>query len=195
MDSKLLSKTNMGGVATIILVILLCQARFFNFLVGTTLGRAVLVFLVLGISCVHHILGVIAVLAIVVIYNQSNVDYMEGFTKGPADDKSKNDKKMGTAVIKVAPKAATDKNVAADKKPDADKKVAADKKAMDAKKSMDDSKKPVAREGFNLLDSERVMQKGKRASDFMGVADTRKQSDDAVEPNDPSCFADQAAQF
>ena len=179
MDSKLLSKTNMGGVSTIILVILLCQARFFNFLVGTTLGRAVLVFLVLGITCVHYILGVIAVLAIVVIYNQSNLDYMEGFTKGPANDKlaadklkadnSMDDKKMGKAVIKVAPK--------------------------DAKKPMDDSKKPVAREGFNLIDRERVMQKGKRASDLIGVADTRKQSDDAVEPNDPSCFADQAAQF
>jgi hypothetical protein len=38
------------------------------------------------------------------------------------------------------------------------------------------------------------MQKGKRASDLIGVADTRQQSD-AVEPNDPSCFADQAAQF
>ena len=176
MDSKLLSKTNMGGLATIIFVILLCQARFFNFLVGTTLGRAVLVFLVLGITCVHHILGVIAVLAIVVIYNQSNVDYMEGFTDGAV-----NNNKMGAAVIKVAPKD--------------DKNIDADKKAMDAKKPMDDSKKPVAREGFNLLDSERVMQKGKRASDFMGVADTRRQSDDAVEPNDPSCFADQAAQF
>ena len=175
MDSKLLSKTNMGGVATIILVILLCQARFFNFLVGTTLGRAVLVFLVLGITCVHHILGVIAVLAIVVIYNQSNLDYMEGFTKGPANGKSMDDKKMGTAVINVAPKDA--------------------KKPVDAKKPMDDSKKPVAREGFNLIDRERVMQKGKRASDLMGVTDTRKQSDDAVEPNDPSGFADQAAQF
>jgi hypothetical protein len=104
---------------------------------------------------------------------------MEGFTKGPANDKlaadklkadnSMDDKKMGKAVIKVAPK--------------------------DAKKPMDDSKKPVAREGFNLIDRERVMQKGKRASDLIGVADTRKQSDDAVEPNDPSCFADQAAQF
>jgi hypothetical protein len=176
----------MGGVATIILVILLCQARFFNFLVGTTLGRAVLVFLVLGISCVHHILGVIAVLAIVVIYNQSNVDYMEGFTEGGVKDN-----KMGTAVIKVV----DDKNVAADKKGAADKKAVTDKKTVDDKKAVADSKKPVAREGFNLLDSERVMQKGKRASDFMGVADTRRQSDDAVEPNDPSCFADQAAQF
>ena len=180
MDSKLLSKTNMGGVATIIFVILLCQARFFNFLVGTTLGRALLVFLVLGITCAHHILGVIAVLAIVVIYNQSNVDYMEGFTKGPAndklkDDKSIDDKKMGTAVVKVAPKDA--------------------KKPVDAKKPMDDSKKPVAREGFNLIDRERVMQKGKRASDLMGVSDTRMHSDDAVEPNDPSGFADQAAHF
>lgn len=175
MDSKLLSKTNMGGVATIILVILLCQARFFNFMVGTTLGRAVLVFLVLGITCVHHILGVIAVLAIVVIYNQSNVDYMEGFTKGLMNDKSKDDKKMGTAVIKVAPKD--------------------EKKSSGDKKPMDDSKKNIAREGFNLIDRERVMQKGKRASDLMGSTDTRKQSDDAVEPNDPSGFADQAAQF
>jgi hypothetical protein len=163
---------------------LLCQARFFDFLVGTTLGRAILVFLVLGITCAHHILGVIAVLAIVVIYNQSNVDYMEGFTKEPA-----NDKKMGTAVIKVAPNAPPDARPKAATDGEPDSKPKADKKPAD------DSKKPVAREGFNLLDSERVMQKGKRASDFMGVADTRRQSDDAVEPNDPSCFADQAAQF
>jgi hypothetical protein len=194
MDSKLLSKTNMGGVATIILVILMCQARFFNFLVGTTLGRAVLVFLVLGITCAHHILGVIAVLAIIVIYNQSNVDYMEGFTKGTVDDKSMTDdklpKKMGTAVVKPATMPVDDS-----KKPSDDsKKSADDSKPKDDSKSKDDSK-PVAREGFNLIDRERVMQKGKRASDLIGVADTRKQSDDAVEPNDPSCFADQAAQF
>lgn len=181
MDSKLLSKTNMGGVATIILVILLCQARFFNFMVGTTLGRAVLVFLVLGITCAHHILGVISVLAIIVIYNQSNVDYMEGFTKGSADGMLKDDdklpKKMGTAVVKPATKPADDK-----------------KPVTAGDKSTDDAKKPVAREGFNLIDRERFMQRGKRASDLIGVADTRQQSD-AVEPNDPSCFADQAAQF
>jgi hypothetical protein len=185
MDSKLLSKTNMGGLATIILVILLCQARFFNFMVGTTLGRAVLVFLVLGITCAHHILGVIAVLAIIVIYNQSNVDYMEGFATVSAGDKPVDDmaqKKMGTAVVKPADT----------------KKPADDKSTDDSKKSKDDDKKPaekpVAREGFNIIDRERVMQKGKRSSDLIGVADTRQQSD-AVEPNDPSCFADQAAQF
>ena len=161
MDSKLLSKTNMGGLATIILVILLCQARFFNFMVGTTLGRAVLVFLVLGITCAHHILGVISVLAIIVIYNQSNVDYMEGFTKGS---------------------------------PDATMHATMPATMPDAKKPTVDAKKPVAREGFNLIDRERFMQKGKRSSDLIGVADTRQQSD-AVEPNDPSCFADQAAQF
>jgi len=168
----------MGGVATIILVILLCQARFFNFMVGTTLGRAVLVFLVLGITCAHHILGVISVLAIIVIYNQSNVDYMEGFTKGSADGMLKDDdklpKKMGTAVVKPA---------------DAKKPA-----TMPVAKPTVDAKKPVAREGFNLIDRERFMQRGKRSSDLIGVADTRQQSD-AVEPNDPSCFADQAAQF
>lgn len=190
MDSKLLSKTNMGGVATIILVILLCQARFFNFMVGTTLGRAVLVFLILGITCVHHILGVIAVLAIIVIYNQSNVDYMEGFTKGSAGD-DKLPKKMGVASVMPATATADAKPVTM---PAADDKSTDDKKPAPDDKAKDDAKKPAAREGFNLIDRERVMQKGKRASDLIGVADTRQQSD-AVEPNDPSCFADQAAQF
>jgi hypothetical protein len=146
----------------------------------------VLVFLVLGITCAHHILGVIAVLAIIVIYNQSNVDYMEGFTKGSADGMLKDDdklpKKMGTAVVKPA-----DAKKPAATMPAADGAKDDDKKPVDAKKA-------VAREGFNLIDRERVMQKGKRASDLIGVADTRHQSD-AVEPNDPSCFADQAEQF
>ena len=189
MDSKLLSKTNMGGVATIILVILLCQARFFNFMVGTTLGRAVLVFLVLGITCVHHILGVIAVLAIIVIYNQSNVDYMEGFTKGSAGDKS-----MGVASVMPSADAKPVTMPAADDKSTDAKKPAAKPATMPAADAKKPAEKAVAREGFNLIDRERVMQKGKRASDLIGVADTRQQSD-AVEPNDPSCFADQAAQF
>ena len=192
MDSKLLSKTNMGGLATIILVILLCQARFFNFMVGTTLGRAVLVFLVLGITCVHHILGVIAVLAIIVIYNQSNVDYMEGFaTVSPGAKKPSDDKSMGVASAMPATMPATMPAAKSGTMPVAAKPV--DAKPVDAKPTVAD-KKPVAREGFNLIDRERVMQKGKRASDLIGVADTRQQSD-AVEPNDPSCFADQAAQF
>lgn len=135
-------------------------------------------FLVLGITCAHHILGVISVLAIIVIYNQSNVDYMEGFSKGSAGDKS-----MG--VVSVMP--ATMPLAKPATMPAADKAKDDDKKPVDAKKA-------VAREGFNLIDRERVMQKGKRASDLIGVADIRQQSD-AVEPNDPSCFADQAAQF
>ena len=206
MDSKLLSKTNMGGLATIILVILLCQARFFNFMVGTTLGRAVLVFLVLGITCAHHILGVIAVLAIIVIYNQSNVDYMEGFaTVSPGAKKPSDDKSMGVASAMPAAMPATTTPAAmpaampatmpATTMPAAKSgTMPVAKPTVDAKKPTVADKKPVAREGFNLLDRERFMQRGKRSSDLIGVADTRHQSD-AVEPNDPSCFADQAAQF
>jgi hypothetical protein len=52
-----------------------------------------------------------------------------------------------------------------------------------------------AREGFNMRDRERIMQKGKRSSDIMGIANIRRQSDDAVEPNDPSGFTDNAAPF
>jgi len=80
MDFKLISKNNIGGVATLFLVILLTQSRFFDFLIDTTLGRAILILFILGISYTNKILGVVAVLFIIISFNNSNIAYMEGFT-------------------------------------------------------------------------------------------------------------------
>ena len=80
MDFKLISKNNIGGVATLFLVILLTQSRFFDFLIDTTLGRAILILFILGISYTNKILGVVAVLFIIILFNNSNIAYMEGFT-------------------------------------------------------------------------------------------------------------------
>ena len=73
MDFKLVSKNNMGVVATLILVILLSQSRFFNFLIDTALGRAVLILFILGISYTNQILGVVAVLFIIIIFQKQTL--------------------------------------------------------------------------------------------------------------------------
>jgi hypothetical protein len=83
MDFKLVSKNNVGGVATLLLVILLSQSRFFDFLMDTALGRAVLILFILGISYTNKILGVVAVLFIIIAFNNSDIGYLEGFTSSP----------------------------------------------------------------------------------------------------------------
>ena len=101
MDFKLVSKNNMGVVATLILVILLSQSRFFNFLIDTALGRAFLILFILVISYVNKMLGVVAVLFIVIMFNNSNIGYMEGFT-GTTTVSSSNEKKLTTTSSNVA---------------------------------------------------------------------------------------------
>ena len=83
MDIKLFSKNNVGAVATLFLVILLSQSRFFNFLIDTALGRVILILFILGISYTNKILGVVAVLFIIIFFNNSDIGYLEGFTSSP----------------------------------------------------------------------------------------------------------------
>ena len=80
MDFKLVSKNNMGAVATLILVIMLSQSRMFDFLIDTTLGRALLILFILGISYINKFFGVVAILFIIIMFNHSNLGLMEGFT-------------------------------------------------------------------------------------------------------------------
>jgi len=84
MDFKFNSKTTLGAISTLTLVIILSQSRFFNFLIDTALGRAALICLIMGISYTHKILGVVAVLFVIIMFNQSYLGLSEGFTSQPA---------------------------------------------------------------------------------------------------------------
>jgi hypothetical protein len=145
MDFKLGSKNNMGVIATIILIILLSQSRFFNFFIDSALGRVFLIAFILAITCMSKILGVIIVLFIIIMFNHSTIGYMEGFT---AQQK------------------------------DASKDVTPVKK----KKNNDKGK-----EGFNTVDREGTILKGKRSNEIPVYSKSRNQSDD-VEPTDKSVF-------
>ena len=136
------SKNNMGAIATIILIILLSQSRFFNFLIDTALGRVFLLAFILAITCMNKILGVIIVLFIMIMFNQSTIGYMEGFT--------------------------------ADQKDVSKADVITDKK---------ETNKDKGREGFNTVDREGTILRGKKSNEIPVYAKSRSQSDD-VEPAD-----------
>jgi hypothetical protein len=91
MNFKLISKNNVGAVATLFLVILLSHSRFFDFLVDTTLGRAILILFILGISCMNKIFGIVAVLFIIISFNNSDIGYLEGFNNNSPNTKEKKD--------------------------------------------------------------------------------------------------------
>jgi hypothetical protein len=77
---QFISKNNIGGALALFLVILLSQARIFNILLDTVLGRMLLIAFLLVISYLNKILGVVSVLIIIIMFNNSDIGFMEGFT-------------------------------------------------------------------------------------------------------------------
>jgi hypothetical protein len=166
MDFKLISKNNMGVVATLILVILLSQARFFNFLIDTALGRAFLILFILVISYVNKILGVVAVLFIIIMFNQSSIGYMEGFTGATSNQEQLNKTKMQNASTTAATSSATTTTSTA----------------------------TSGREGFNTTDRELTMLRGKRSNEVPVLSNARSQ-DENVDPTDNSVFKNTVSPF
>lgn len=146
----MLSKNNIGIISTLILVILLSQSRVFDFLIDTALGRFILILFILGISHMHKILGVVAVLFIIIMINQSEMRLFEGMAGN-----------ISNASEQIQPQ--PDKGSLSTKKP--------------------------AREGFNMIDREGTMLKGKRSNEISVSSNSRTQTDD-VEPSDKSVFTD-----
>jgi hypothetical protein len=74
-------KNNMGIAAIIILIITLSQLKFFIFLTETSLGRIMLLTLIVLISYTNKILGLLGVLFIIIAFNQYNTKIysIEGF--------------------------------------------------------------------------------------------------------------------
>ena len=80
MNFNVVSKNNMGYASALLLVVLLSQSKVFNFLIETTLGRTILISFILFIAYTNKILGVVVVLFIVIIFNNSDIGYLESFT-------------------------------------------------------------------------------------------------------------------
>lgn len=85
-----ISKNNMGGLMTIILVVLLSQPKYFNFLINDVLGRILLLAAIIFTGYTNKITGLIAVLCVIIAFNyngQNIVHAYEGFETKEKDNK------------------------------------------------------------------------------------------------------------
>jgi hypothetical protein len=163
----------MGVVATLILIILLSQSRFFNFLIDTALGRAFLILFILVISYVNKILGVVAVLFIIIMFNQSSIGYMEGFTSDSSNQDQKNKLKLNNDTTTATTSSAATTNPSS---------------------TTSSTTTLSGREGFNTTDRELTMLRGKRSNEVPILSNARSQSEN-VEPTDMSVYANTYSSF
>ena len=157
MDFNLVSKNNLGAATALLLVVILSQGRFFNFLLDTALGRAILILFILFISYTNKILGVVSVLFIIIMFNSSNIGYMEGATTmsdSSMSDSSTSDSSTSDSSMKKDTPIAT--VLASATTPSTTPSAPVAKKPATMKKT-DTKTTPVegGSEGFDLLGTER----------------------------------------
>jgi len=182
MDFKLVSKNNIGVVSTLILVILLSQSRFFNFLIDTALGRTILILFILGISYTNKILGVVAVLFIIIMFNQSDISYIEGFTLNTNSNDTTNstNNQQQTDKLQLKKQEATVKQQNLNQ--NSQQTTTTPSSVISASRE-----NFAGREGFNIIDREGTMLRGKRSNEVPVFSSARTQTDD-IEPTDKSVF-------
>lgn len=187
------SKNNMGIIITLILVILISQSRFFDFYFDTYLGRAFLLAFVIFVAYTNKILGLLAVLAIIIAFNQNEMNvvqsynYFEGFENGNT---------TATPATTTAHTANNDKKKEEHKRLEEHRKKLEEhrKKLEEQKKKNDKKQTQEAREGFCMSDREINMLRGKQSNAVPVFNDSRNQLDD-VSPTDKSIFSSSFASF
>lgn len=192
MDFKLISKNNVGSVVLLLLVIAVSQAKAFNFLIDTALGRFFLIIFILCLSYCHKILGVVGVLFVVIMFN-SNM-YYEGFGNKPSSsstddssnstddssldassnsvDASSNSTTLNTDQIKEIIKQQLSANASNSSTTDTTTNTSTDTTTNTSK-----SKNSKAVEGFDILGIENNIKRGKQSNSipvnsFMRDADS-----------------------
>lgn len=181
MGLNLLSKNNIGIVATLILVMLLSQSRFFDFLTETPLGRIILLALTILITYTNKIFGLLAVLFIICAFkvNDVNLYSYEGFTF-----QNMSDEKVSTKEKDLAKAIDTLKTDYGSKKIDFfTPNIVSSQIATITSSSLLTN----AREGFCMSDKELNILRGKQSNSVQVFSKSREQNDE-IDPTDKSVF-------
>lgn len=98
------NKSILAGMIVLLVVVFLTQSKTFNRLIDTTMGRVVMLSMVLLASYLHQLLGVIVLFFIILMINKT--DILEGFSGGeltPSDYSSDatSNKKEGKQIENV----------------------------------------------------------------------------------------------
>lgn len=173
---QLINKRNVTIFTMLVLVILLSQSRFFDFLTETPIGRLVLLATIIFIAHTNKILGLLTVLAVIIAFSQHTnmvraYNFYEGF------DGSMNMNIQDLSGNLAADLAAAKQSIQAD--------VATTTSSSTASTTGTETFK--GREGFCMSDRETNLLRGKQ-SNTIKVSQARTQNDD-VSPSDMSVFS------
>lgn len=164
MDLKLINKNNVGTVVLFLLVIALSQAKAFNFLIDTALGRFFLIICIVGLSYFHKILGVVGVLFVIIMFN-SNM-YYEGFGNNSKSNSSSSSTDASAnstdASANSTTQIDTEQIKAMIKQQIAD--ASNNNTSSDSSSSNSSSKNSKASEGFDVLGMENSIKRGKQSN-------------------------------
>lgn len=194
MDFKLVSKNNMGIAVTLILVILLCQSRFFDLLTETALGRMFILVLIIFISYTNKFLGLLAVLAIIIAFNQYNMNEVQSYNYYEGFDVSGNLFDISGNQISSATKIAKETIVSKELKPSNESNSAQIATTSSSPTSEATSESLGGREGFCMTDRESNIIRGKQSNSIPVFNNVRNQ-DDNISPTDKSVFSTPYASF
>ena len=182
------TKNTVGIFITLILVILLCVSKFFNFLTETPLGRFILLAFVVLISYTHKMLGLLAVLFIIIAFNNYDLNTVYAYPLGIYEnfDVSGNttDASGNTIASKIAQNIQANSNSVS--------QTATTTSSAAASSTSENFR--GGREGFGITDRELNMLRGKPSNSIPVFNDSREQSDD-VRPSDKSVFTSDYATF
>lgn len=200
MNFNIVSKNNLGAVGALILAILLSQSRIFNFLIDTVLGRFALIIMLILISYANKILGIVSVFLIVILFNTSDIGYLEGFDGKDNERKNNNDRNNNRRMDENN-KDENDKNmkkkiyVSTNAKETESTTVENDVPAEETTTSeaTTTSEETVATEGFNILGMENEIKRGKN-SNSIPVSNMMNNSDNAL-PFDPESVKENFSAF
>ena len=138
-----LSKNIIGIVTSLLLVIILSQTKFFNFLFDSSLGRSILILFIIIISWSNKFLGIFIVLLLALLFNQNT---MEGFTTDPSGNTIQTpDKKKENVNMVNSTNANTNANANANDN------------------NNNNNNNNVAAEGFDIIGMETNIKRGKQS--------------------------------
>jgi len=196
MDFKLVSKNNVGTVVLLLLVIALSQAKAFNFLIDSALGRVFLIIFILCLSYCHKILGVVGVLFVIVMFN--NNMYYEGFGNNSSSnslDASSNSVDASSNSVDASGNATSSLNSDQIKKMiqqqikqqmSSNNTTTSTTDTTETTKKSKNSKNTEAAEGFDILGIENNIKRGKQ-SNSIPVNNLMRDSD-SISPYEGTSF-------
>jgi hypothetical protein len=187
MDLNINRKHITGIFATLILVILLSQSRFFNFLSEIALGRMVLLAFVIFISYTHQMLGLLAVLFIIIAFNHNDMNIIQSYSNAMFEgfgntDMSNNSTDMSNNSTRTGTGTGTPSLNNMQKL----------KIASNIYNSLQSNS--TGSEGFCMSDKETNMLRGKQSNTVQLFNTSRGQTDD-VSPTDKSVFSSEYSAF